>query len=125
MAEEFLCHRNGSEWWYCTGYLNDKAGHMFSFQFTLARVRIFGFQFNILMTALTDFETGKHYYAQKPIFFGKDVIITPEKVGLDGLAEMIFAEGRPVTRHARHGLRAFTEHGTGQDHRPGTLRMAF
>jgi predicted secreted hydrolase len=92
MTEEFLCHRNGSEWWYCTGYLNDKADHMFSFQFTLARVRIFGFQFNILMTALTDFATGKHYYSQKPVFFGKDVIITPGKVGLDGLAIMTFAD---------------------------------
>ena len=94
MVEEFLCHRNGSEWWYCTGYLNDKGGPMFSFQFTLARIRIFGIQLNILMTALTDFETGVHYYAQKPVFFGKDVIITPEKVGLDGLAEMTFAPDR-------------------------------
>jgi predicted secreted hydrolase len=92
MAEEFLCHRNGSEWWYCTGYLNDKGGRMFSFQFTLARIRIFGIQLNILMTAVTDFKTGRHYYGQKPIFFGKDVTITPEKVGLDGLAEMTFVK---------------------------------
>ena len=90
MQEEFLCHRNGSEWWYCTGFLNDEAGRLFSFQFTLARVRIYGIQFHILMTALTDFETGKHYYAQKPVFFGKDVILTAEKVGLGNLAEMHF-----------------------------------
>jgi hypothetical protein len=21
MEDEFLCHKNGSEWWYCTGFL--------------------------------------------------------------------------------------------------------
>jgi predicted secreted hydrolase len=76
MADEFLCHKNGSEWWYCTGFINDESGKLFSFQFTLARVRIYQVQFNILMTALTDFETKKHYYAQYPIFFGKNVTIT-------------------------------------------------
>lgn len=91
MEEEFLCHKKGSEWWYCTGVLEDKAGKLFSFQFTLARVRVYGLQFNILMTAVTDFETGKHYYAQHPIFFGKNVILTPEKVALDGVAEMNFS----------------------------------
>jgi predicted secreted hydrolase len=43
------------------------------------------------MTAVTDFETGKHYYAQHPIFFGKNVILTAEKVALDGVAEMKFS----------------------------------
>ena len=90
MAEEFLCHKNGSEWWYCTGYLSDELGKEFSFQFTLARVRIYGVQFNILMTALTNIETGKHYYEQKPIFFGKNVVITPGMIGLDENAHIIF-----------------------------------
>jgi predicted secreted hydrolase len=91
MEDEFLCHRNGSEWWYCTGFIHDESGKLFSFQFTLARVRIYRVQFHILMTALTDFETGKHYYAQRPIFFGKNITITSEKVGLNGLAEMKFS----------------------------------
>lgn len=26
MDEEFLTHRQGSEWWYSTGYLNDESG---------------------------------------------------------------------------------------------------
>ena len=90
MEEEFLCHKNGSEWWYCTGIFDDEAGKLFSFQFTLARVRIYGVQFHILMTALTDFETKKHYYAQKPIFFGKDVTLTSETVSLGDLAGMTF-----------------------------------
>lgn len=92
MADEFLCHKKGSEWWYCTGFINDQAGNLFSFQFTLARVRIYMAQFHILMTALTDFQTGKHYYAQQPIFFDKNVTITSEMVGLNGTADMEFSE---------------------------------
>jgi predicted secreted hydrolase len=90
MEDEFLCHKNGSEWWYCTGLLNDDAGKLFSFQFTFAKVLIYGIKIHILMTALTDFETNKHYYAQKPIFFGKNVTLTSEKVGLKDGAEMKF-----------------------------------
>ncbi len=92
MDEEFLCHRNGSEWWYATGILNDENQNLYSFQFTLARTRLKGVQIHILMTALTDFQTGKHYYAQKPIFFGRDVVITAGRVALDGVAEMTFSE---------------------------------
>lgn len=92
MADEFLCHKNGSEWWYCTGFFNDESGKLFSFQFTLARVRVYKMQLHILMTALTDFETKKHYYAQYPIFFGRNVTITSEKVGLNGAAEMRFLD---------------------------------
>lgn len=92
MEDEFLAHKNGSEWWYCTGFINDETGKLFSFQFTLARVRIYRVQFHILMTALTDFQTKKHYYAQKPIFFGRNVTTTSEKVGLNGIAEMEFSE---------------------------------
>jgi predicted secreted hydrolase len=91
MEDEFLCHKKGSEWWYCTGVLNDESGKLYSFQFTLARIRLYGMQMHILMTAVTDFETKKHYYAQHPIFFGKDVMLTAEKVSLNGLAEMTFS----------------------------------
>jgi len=93
MEDEFLCHKNGSEWWYCTGFINTESGKLFSFQFTLARVRIYMMQFHILMTALTDFQTKKHYYAQQPIFFRKDVTLMPEMVGLAGKAEMKFFDG--------------------------------
>jgi predicted secreted hydrolase len=82
---------NGSEWWYCTGILNDESGRLFSFQFTLARIRIYGLQMHILMTALTDFETEQHYYAQHPIFFSKGVTLTSEKVAFHGVAEMEFS----------------------------------
>jgi predicted secreted hydrolase len=91
MEEEFLCHKKGSEWWYCTGVLNDETAKLFSFQFTLARIRLYGLQLHILMTAVTDFQTGKHYYAQHPIFFGKGVILTSETVALNSVAEMNFS----------------------------------
>jgi predicted secreted hydrolase len=93
MEKEFLYHKKGSEWWYCTGVLNDETAKLFSFQFTLARIRLYGLQLHILMTAVTDFETGKHYYAQHPIFFGKGVTLTSETVTLNSVAEMNFSPG--------------------------------
>lgn len=90
MEEEFLCHKTGSEWWYCTGFLNDESGRLFSFQFTLSKVIVYGIKLNLLMTALTDFETGKHYYGQQAAFYGRKVTITSDRVGMDGVAEMKF-----------------------------------
>ena len=90
MEEEFLCHRQGFEWWYATGYLNDENGRLFTFQFTLSKIKVYGVKFNLLMTAVTDIENAKHYYNQKSIFFEKDVIINPGRVGVDGSAEMTF-----------------------------------
>ncbi len=92
MAEEFLCHKRGPEWWYATGYMQDESGNFFTYQFTLAKIKVYGVKFNILMTAVTDFQTGKHHYAQQSIFFGKNVIISPEKVGVEGTAEMTFGK---------------------------------
>ena len=47
MEDEFLSHKNGSEWWYCTGYLNDESGRLFAFQFTLAKVIVYGIRLHI------------------------------------------------------------------------------
>jgi len=94
IEEEFLSHKNGSEWWYCTGYLNDESGRAFSFQFTLSKVIVYGIRLHILMTALTDFETGKHYYAQQAFFFGNKVNITSDLIGVDGQAEIRFGKGK-------------------------------
>jgi predicted secreted hydrolase len=92
MEDEFLCHKNGSEWWYCTGYLSEESGRLYSFQFTLAKVLVYGMKMNLLMTAQSDFETGKHYYSQLAIFFGKNLTITAEKIGVNGRAEIKFSE---------------------------------
>lgn len=92
MEEEFLCHRNGPEWWYATGYLTDESGKLFSYQFTLGKIRIYGLKLHLLQTALTNFETGKHHFAQQVIFFDKNIIITKDRVGVDGAAEMTFGD---------------------------------
>lgn len=74
--DEFLTHRPCSEWWYCTGYLQDAQGRLFGYQFTLAKVKICGIRFHILITSVTDFETKKHYNTQTPIFFHRDITTT-------------------------------------------------
>ena len=94
MEEEFLAHKNCSEWWYCTGYLQDESGRLFSFQFTLSHVIVYGIRLHILMTALSDVETGKHYYSQQAFFFGRNVNITPSLIGVQGKAEMRFDNGK-------------------------------
>lgn len=71
--DEFLTHKKCSEWWYATGYLEDEAKKLYSFQFTLAQIRIAGIKFHMLLSALTDIGAGKHYYAQHQDFSGKRV----------------------------------------------------
>ena len=80
MDDEFLSHRECSEWWYATGYLGDGEGSMFAFQFTLAKVRIYGARFHMLLTSLTDFQTGEHRFRQVPVLFGKGIVATGETV---------------------------------------------
>jgi len=92
MEEEFLSHKNGSEWWYCTSYLNDESGRLYSFQFTLAKVIIYGIKMHILMTVVSDFEAGEHYYSQQAFFFGRNISITPTLIGVSGQAEIRFSE---------------------------------
>jgi len=104
MDEEFLSHPNGSEWWYCTGYLNDPAGRMFSFQYTLAKLRLWGLRFHVLLTALTDFGTGKHYFEQEAAFFGQGIVTTGERTALRDKAEMFYRPNEYASK-GRMGLR--------------------
>jgi predicted secreted hydrolase len=100
MEDEFLCHRGGSEWWYCTGYLSAESGRQFSFQFTLSKPRIHGITFNILMTALTDFASGRHYYSQQAAFFGRGVTITADRISLGDRAALTRNGGNLTLRMA-------------------------
>ena len=65
---------------------------MFGFQFTLAKIKVYGIKFHVLLTALTDFETGKHYYEQNTAFFGKGITTTANRVAFGDRAEMTFSE---------------------------------
>lgn len=111
MAEEFLSHKNGSEWWYSTGYLSDESGRMFSFQFTLAKIVVHGVQLHLLLTALTDFATGKHYFEQQPAFFGRGIVTTADRTALRDKAEITYG-ANPVDGKGHMTLRMTGKHYT-------------
>ena len=100
--EEFLSHKKSSEWWYCTGYLEDGAGTLFGYQFTLAKVNIFGIKFRILITSVTDLRTNAHYNTQTPIFFSRGVTTTAELLSVDGRTHMTFAPNRHSAKGKMH-----------------------
>jgi predicted secreted hydrolase len=92
MAEEFLSHKKGSEWWYAIGSFKDEAGKQYSYMFTLANITAAGVRMHMLIMALTDVEGKKHYFNQYPIFFGSNVTITPERVGWKDVGFINFTE---------------------------------
>lgn len=101
--EEFLTHKKCSEWWYCTGYLQDDKGSLFAYQFTLAKVTILGIKFHLLISSITDFRTGKHYNTQTPIFFGKGITTTADLLSVDKQAVFTFAPS-PLASKGRMDL---------------------
>ena len=79
--EEWLLHKDCSDWWYSTGVLYDSQNNMYSFQFTFLRMRISQLvQPFILMLAITDFQTCKHYYNQKTAIFNSCIEINKNKI---------------------------------------------
>ena len=76
--QEWLCHKDASEWWYCTGIGMDEQKNEYSFQFTLIKAH-FGF-LNIWMAhqAVTDVSGNKHYYDKKRAYTSRDVTITED-----------------------------------------------
>jgi predicted secreted hydrolase len=89
--QEFLTHKKCSEWWYCTGYLEDGKGSLFGFQFTLAKISLFGLRPHLLICSVTDFRDNKHYNTQTPILFHKGVSATSDLLSVDGKASMSFS----------------------------------
>lgn len=89
--KEFLAHEECSEWWYATGYVQDAARNLFGYQFTLARVKIWGARFHILICSVTDFQERRHYNIQAPIFFHKGTVTTRDLISVDGKASMAFS----------------------------------
>lgn len=64
VEEEWDLHKGCSEWWYTTGSLEAENGDAYGFQYTLVKNRVFGVEMWLAMEALTDLQTGKHYYNQ-------------------------------------------------------------
>lgn len=89
--DEFLTHNQCSEWWYATGYLEDEEKRLFSFQFTLAKIKIAGIKFHMLLTSVTDVPAQKHYYSQQQAFFGKNITTTPQETTFGTLAGIRYA----------------------------------
>ena len=76
---EWPPHKGVSGWWYITGYLTDqeRPDHLFSYQYTLLRARIYGLTVTVLQLAFTDFGTGQHFFKQRfslrgPKFYAED-----------------------------------------------------
>ena len=90
MDEEFLTHKHCSEWWYTTGYLHDDNGRMFTFQFTLAKIKIKFIKLHVILTALTDIENKTHAYAQKVSFSGRNIVTTTDRTSFGDIAAMTF-----------------------------------
>lgn len=75
-ATEWGPHINTSEWWYATGFLYDEADKLYSFQYTLAKRRVQGSEFFVLMLALTDIATGKHLYGEEVAPSSNPILLT-------------------------------------------------
>lgn len=124
---EWLCHRGVSEWWYSTGYFHDENGRLFSFQFTLIRALLSILRTYILMLAVTDIESGKHYFVQQPAFSTSGIEINEKELRFRDFARLIKEEkGMHLTAtSARFSMDLFLEYGKGAfwhcDH--GKLQM--
>lgn len=88
--EEWPIHQKSSEWWYATGYLHDEAGNLYSYQYTLMSVRFMGILHPfVLMVAVTDFQTKKHYYSQKTAF-------SKSKINIDETQASWLGQGKAI-----------------------------
>jgi hypothetical protein len=87
---EWPAQRGVTGWWYITGYFSDPAApaRLYSYQFTAARPRIFGFFPWLLQLALTDVQSGKHWFKQRIAVFHKDVYVTGDTVHFQSLAHL-------------------------------------
>jgi predicted secreted hydrolase len=86
--QEWLSHKKASEWWYATGFLNDEAGAMYSYQYTVLKAVIPMMTPWIVHLALTDFTTGKHYYSKKVEMNSKKITIDDTAVNYSDVASL-------------------------------------
>lgn len=90
--EEWGYHQNISEWWYSTGYFTDEKDRMYSFQFTIVRANVAKLNPFIIMLALTDFQTEKHYYFQKAQATAKNFFLDDKTVGYGDVIKVVKEE---------------------------------
>jgi predicted secreted hydrolase len=113
--EEWCCHKKASEWWYATGYLTDKGEELYSYQFTLVKPRIFRIEPYIVMLALTDFKTRRHYYSQKTALSSRGIVIDEESVSFGKVAQLVKGTSAMAlkVRHKDFSLDLQLGHGKG------------
>lgn len=113
--QEWGVHKNCREWWYATGYLNDEAGNLYSFQYTLLHLNFGICTPKIVMAALTDFQTGRHYYLQRTKLRSNDVVITDNRVECKSVASVEKrAKGMELALHHKDfQLRLHANYGKG------------
>jgi len=114
-ADEWLAHKRCQDWWYCTGIVKDNDGKLYSYQFTILRLTVFGFRPHILMLALTDFTKGSHYYYQTISLSPKRFTLTPDEVAYGGIARAVKkTNGMALNiNHSRFALDLELEYGKG------------
>lgn len=113
--EEWGAHKKISEWWYSTGYFNDKEGRLYSFQFTLLNLKVAVFRPSLVMLALTDFSSGKHHYFQDFALLGNKISITEKSASFLKKASLTKEQEdmRLNASHSDFSLDLFLNYGKG------------
>ena len=88
--EEWPPHEKVSGWWYITGYLADPAHpeHLYSYQYTFLRARIYGVTAAVLQLAFTNFNTGQHFFKQRFSLFEKKFFPDENNIQFPPLAHL-------------------------------------
>jgi predicted secreted hydrolase len=87
---EWPVQRKVTGWWYITGYFSDPddAGHLYSYQFTVAKFRLLGFSPWVLHLALTDVQNDKHQFVQRLTFSDPDIYVSEDTVNYLSLVQL-------------------------------------
>lgn len=93
---EWPAQRKVTGWWYITGFFSDPTdpARLYSYQFTVARARLFGIYLWLLHLALTDVQSGKHTFTQRQAFWDPNVYVTGDTVHFKSLAHLKRETGR-------------------------------
>ena len=87
---EWPPHRKVSGWWYITGYLREqeRPEHLYSYQYTLLRARIYGVTVAVLQLTFTDFTTGQHSFKQRFSLRGRKFFADENSIQFPPLAHL-------------------------------------
>jgi predicted secreted hydrolase len=89
---EWFAHKEASEWWYATGLLTDDSGKLFSYQFVIIKSYLKVMEIWSTQLALTDFETGKHYYFDENALNNQAITIDNTSAIFSNISSVIKSE---------------------------------